>query len=96
MSTKTETKQAEPANPPVAKIRIGLITASIWQRETDKGRFYAATFERRYKGREGWQTTHTYDEADLLVMAKAADLAHTKILELRAADSAAAAEDSGD
>jgi hypothetical protein len=77
----------EPANPPVAKIRVGLITASIWGRETEKGRFYATSFERRYKTQQGqWQTSHSYDPGDLLELAKAADLAHTKILELRATD----------
>jgi hypothetical protein len=70
----------------VAKIRVGLVTASIWQRNAEKGRFYSASFERRYKGRDGWQTSHSYDEGDLLALAKAADLAHSKILELRSAD----------
>lgn len=95
MSTTTTKPQAsEPANPPVAKLRVGLITASIWQRNSEKGRFYSASFERRYKTREGeWQTSHTYDEADLLVIAKVADMAHTRILELRAEG---ASEERGD
>ena len=85
--TKKTTKKAEStetANPPVAKIRVGLITASIWERKTDSGKFYATTFERRYRNGDGeWKTSHSYDTGDLLTVAKVADLAHTKILELQ-------------
>jgi hypothetical protein len=81
-ATKTET--SEQANPPVAKIRVGLITASIWERKTDNGTFYATSFERRYRNGDGdWKTSHSYDPADLLTVGKVADLAHTKILELQ-------------
>lgn len=75
--TKTESK------PPVAKLRAGLVTASIWERETEAhGKFYAVTFERRYRDSDGqWQSSHSYDAQDLLTLAKLADLAHTKILE---------------
>lgn len=76
----TETKQ--PANPPVAKLRDGLLSASIWERKSEKGTFYSVTFERRYKDGQGnWKSSHGYDTGDLLGIAKLADLAHTKILE---------------
>ena len=40
------------------------------------------TFDRRYKDSEGnWKSTGSYDQHDLLSLAKAADLAHTKIVE---------------
>jgi hypothetical protein len=74
----------ETAKPPVAKLRLGLLNASIWQRTTDKGAFYSVSFERRYKDGQGnWQSTHSYDAGDLLVLAKLADQAHTKIVELQ-------------
>jgi len=79
--TETETK-----TPPVAKVRVGLITASIWERVTDKGTFYNVTFERRYKDGNEWKSTHSYGAEDLLVLAKCADLAHTKIVEARNGD----------
>lgn len=85
MSSNTNQSQAaEPRTPPVAKVRIGLITASIWEKKTDKGTFHNVTFERRYKDGDEWKTTHGYNTGDLLELAKAADLAHTKILELTA------------
>ncbi len=81
---KTET--AEGKNPPVDKVRVGLITASIWENKTEKGTFYNVTFERRYRDGEGnWQTTHSYGTGDLLELAKCADLAHTKIIDAMAA-----------
>ena len=80
--TNTADTAAEKGKPPVAKVRVGLITGSIWERSSEERKFYAVTFERRYRDTEGnWQTSHSYDTADLLSLAKAADLAHTKILE---------------
>lgn len=80
-------KGSEAGKPPVAKVRVGLITASIWERDSDKGIFYTVSFERRYRDAEGhWQSSHSYDTQDLLAVAKAADLAHTRILEAAQAD----------
>ena len=76
---KNETKKAAP---PVAKVRVGLQTASIWENATEKGKFYSVTFERRYRDDKGeWHSTNGYGTQDLLVLAKLADLAHTKIIE---------------
>jgi hypothetical protein len=83
-------KTAEPAKPPVARVRVGLITASIWERTSESGAFYAVSFERRYRDAQGnWQTSHSYDTHDLLSLAKAADLAHTQILQAREASAEA-------
>ena len=84
MSLKNTKKNeaAETKNPPVGKVRVGLITASIWANETDKGTFHNVTFERRYQDGEGnWKSTHSYGFNDLLDLAKAADLAHTRIID---------------
>jgi hypothetical protein len=79
-------RSGETANPPVAKLRIGLINANIWQRNTDGNAFYSVSFERRYKdGKGNWASTHSYNPEDLLVLAKLADQAHTEISKLRAA-----------
>lgn len=85
---KTQPAKTE-SKPPVAKLRIGLITASIWERASDNGNFYTVTFERRYRDSEGnWNSSHSYDPQDLLVLAKLADLAHTKIIEEQSGDAA--------
>ena len=81
-SEKTETSETKKA--PVFKLRVDLIIGSIWKNETDKGTFYNVTFERRYRDGEGnWKSSHSYNTDDLLSLAKAADLAHTKIAQLR-------------
>jgi len=84
MSTTNTAKTTKPGTPPVAKLRIGKLKADIWERSTDKGTFHSVTFERSYKDVNGkWQTTDSFDTADLLALAKLADQAHTRILEIR-------------
>ena len=84
MSNTKQNDNAQARNPPVAKIRVDLINASIWKNKTEKGAFYNVTFESRYRDGEGnWKSSHSYTSNDLLALGKAADLAHTKIVELR-------------
>jgi hypothetical protein len=74
----------QPGNKPVDKIRIGNVTASIWNNPSEKGDFYSVTFERSYKGEgDAWKSSQSYRRDDLLELAKAADKAHDRILELR-------------
>jgi hypothetical protein len=84
-STKPKKNEArEPAQPPVAKLRVGLISGSIWERKTENGTFHAVTFERRYRDGDTWKSSHSYDAQDLLALAKLADMAHSKIIALQA------------
>ena len=83
METTTQTK-TQTGNKPAAKIRLGRVQASIWENATENGVRYAATFERRYKDAEGnWQSSQSYNDQELLLLAKAADKAHDEILRLR-------------
>lgn len=71
---------------PAAKIRLKNITASIWENRTDKGVVCNVTFERHYLDSDNqWRTSFSYNASDLLLLAKLADLAHTKISEMKAA-----------
>ena len=56
------------SKPPVATIRHGLLYAKIWERQTDNGRFYNVSFERRYKGKDGewWASAYNFNRDDLL------------------------------
>ena len=84
-TARNNTAPKTQANPPVAKIRVGLVTANIWERPLENGAFYSVTFERRYRHNDGnWHTAHSFAAHDVLAVAKAADLAHTRILELQA------------
>ena len=84
---KPKKAQQEETKKPAGKVRVGLVTATIWDNETDKGVFYNVTFERRYRDEQGnWHSTHSYGMDDLLVLAKAADLAHPEILKARSSE----------
>jgi hypothetical protein len=83
-NTSEKATASETNKPPVAKLRIGLLNASIWERTTDKGTFHSVSFERRYRDTDGnWQSTYSFDTSDLLALAKLADQAHSKILEIK-------------
>lgn len=65
------------------EVRIGAIKATIWQNDTEAGVRHNATFSRLYKDGDQWKTTSSFGRDDLLVLAKVADLAHTRIHELQ-------------
>jgi hypothetical protein len=53
--------------PPAQKLRLGLITATIW----DNDGFYSVDLARSYKDSQGqWQATASYGHADLLNLSK--------------------------
>ena len=80
MSDTNETKK----NAPVAKVSVGLQTASIFKNESEGRAFFNVSFDRRYRNADGnWKSTSSYGRDDLLALAKLADLAHTKVLELQ-------------
>jgi hypothetical protein len=74
-------------NPPVAKIRVGNVTANVWARMTDKRTFYSVTVERSYRDQDDkWKSTDSLDQFDIQNARKALDLAHNEILKLESAD----------
>ena len=72
------------SNKPVAEVRVGAVKAAIWPNQTESGVVrYNVTFSRIYKDAEGnWKSTSSFGRDDLLVVAKVADMAHTKIFEV--------------
>lgn len=79
------TNEPKIKNQPIAKFRVGSVTAGIWKNEGEKGTTFNATFDRRYRDNDNnWHSSASHNPDDLLALAKAADLAHTKILELQA------------
>jgi hypothetical protein len=68
---------------PAEEIRIGSVKAAIWRNDTENGVFFNVTFQRLYRTEEGqWQSTMSFGPGDLLVLAKVADAAHTRLLQL--------------
>jgi hypothetical protein len=73
---------------PTARIALHQVSAAIWKNEGNIGEaFYNVTFEHRYRDDSGkWHSSTSFSSNDLLVLAKVADLAHSKIFRLRAND----------
>ena len=60
---------------PVAEIRVGRITATIWQNTpTDDGVFYSVHITRLFRRGSTWDRTPAFGRDDLLTVAKVADL----------------------
>jgi len=68
---------------PVAEVRIGAIKAAIWKNEAGAWTRHNVTFQRIYKDGDDWKTSQSFGRDDLLVLAKVADLAHSRIYELQ-------------
>ena len=68
---------------PLEEVRLGLVKAAIWPNETETGIRHSVTFSRIYKDGDDWKTTTSFYPQDLLLLAKVADHAHTRILELQ-------------
>ncbi len=71
------------ANPkPVTEVRIGRVKATVWKNGTEDQPRYNVTFSRLYKDGDQWNSTQSFGRNDLLVLAKVADFAHTRIFQL--------------
>ena len=79
MSNTNETKTKKT---PVAKIRVGSVTASIWENTNDKGTQTTVTFQRSYKdGESKWHNREDYRGTALLELSKAALDAYDRLRE---------------
>ncbi len=77
---------------PADEIRFGRIKATIWMNTTDDGQArYSVVFSRIYREGDRWKTTHSFGRNDLLLLAKVADIAHTRVCAFRQDDLAEAA-----
>ena len=69
---------------PHARVRIGAVKAAIWQNQAGDRTRYNVTFSKSYRDADGqWKTTQSFGRNDLLVLAKVADRAHSRIFELQ-------------
>lgn len=78
---------------PVEEIRLGAVKAAIWKNIVDQGNnsrpIFNVSFQRLYRDAEGkWQSSGSFGRDDLLVLAKVADQAHTRICGLQQAERA--------
>lgn len=69
---------------PIDQIRIRNVRAAIWSNTTKEGRtFYSVTVSRSYRDADGnWKDTTSFSPTELLTLAKVADMAHSRIVDL--------------
>jgi hypothetical protein len=75
-------------NQPAAKINLYPVSAIVWRNISPKGGIsYNISFEKSYKDAQGnYKSSASFSQAELLLVAKVADLAHSEIYKLRASD----------
>ena len=79
---------------PIEELRIGRLKAAVWTNESEDRTYHTVSFSRLYRNEEGeWRSTGSFRRGDLLLLAKLADRAHSRLFELQAP---AAVNDSDD
>lgn len=73
-------------NSPVARVKIGGVSAAIFRNEGEKGAFHTATIERSYKDGDDWKTTNSFGTKDLAALSAVSQEALSKCLEFDAAE----------
>ncbi len=83
-ATKRNGNQAK--TQPAHKIRVGASQCTIWRNESEDGQvYYTTTCVHVYKNeQQEWVESSSFLESQLLELAKAADMAHSWIIERRA------------
>lgn len=66
---------------PAHEIRLGRIKATIWANDTANGTRHNVSVSRIYKDGDDWKQSDSFGRDDLLLVAKALDMAHTWIFE---------------
>ena len=73
---------------PITEIRIGAVKATIWRNGTADQPRHNVTFARLYKDGDTWKSAQSFGRNDLLLLAKVADQAHSRIVQLALPDGA--------
>ena len=82
---------------PQAKLNDGLLSATVWENRTEDGKtFYSTTLSRSYKAGDEWKESNSFNEDDLLAIARLAGKAYDAIKRLRAQAKAAASSGADD
>ena len=73
---------------PAARLYLHPISVKIWRNESKESNVYfSASFERRYKDKDGkWASTQSVPADEILLLGKAADCAFDEILRLKLAE----------
>jgi len=71
------------SNQPTFTYRIGSLSATIWENQTNDRTYYRTEIVRRYQDKDGnWQTSSSFGQDELLNVAKLAERAEEYIARL--------------
>ena len=73
---------------PIERIRIGRVTAAIWQNESQNGQWYNVTLTRSYKEGDEYRDSHSLAGTDILLGAAALERAFALAGELQKGEKA--------
>lgn len=73
-------------NQPIDTLRDGALKATIWKNPTEKGWFYSVEISRTYKQGEVFKDSHSFSGTEPLQVARLAQVAYDRIVELRTGD----------
>ena len=85
MTAKNSTPRAPsptavPKQRPAYVARFGVLKATVWRQESDKGPWYSVVLSRGYQDQNGqWQSSHSFGRDNLLLVAKLCDHVHSWI-----------------
>ena len=73
------------SNKPLYKIKDGMISATIWQNETDEGKTrYSVSIARSYTdANDQWHETNSFSTLELLIVSRLAQKAYDRIAVLK-------------
>ena len=75
------------AKTPAQVIRLGRLTATIWENHTPPhGKWFSVTFKRSYKEGNQWKSAQTFGRDEVLVVAELARLSYLWISKQQGAD----------
>ena len=66
---------------PAHVIRFGYIKATIWRNQTKSGERHSVSVVRLYRNGDVWKESTRFGRDDLMLVAKAADAAHSWIFD---------------
>ena len=70
---------------PVDEVKLGRIVAAIWKNQSENGAVrFNVSLSRLYKSGPDWKRSDSFGRDDLLLVAKVADLAHSRTHQLEA------------
>jgi hypothetical protein len=92
-STRANSSAQASKQRPAYEARFGLLKATVWRQESNKGPWYSVVLSRRYQDQTGeWRSAQSFGRDHLLLVAKLCDHVHSWIYQQTAKDASPQAD----